>query len=48
MNPQQKELLSEWLVAVRVDGLAHQQAEIYYTRLNRVLGPVIDLHVGYY
>jgi hypothetical protein len=25
MNPQQKELLSEWLVAVRVDGLAHQQ-----------------------
>jgi len=44
MNPQQKELLSEWLVAVRVDGLAHQQAEIYYTRLNRVLGvPVVVL-----
>ena len=44
MHPQQKELLSEWLVAVRVDGLAHQQAEIYYTQLNRVLGvPVVVL-----
>ncbi len=44
MDTKQTDLLHEWLIAVRVDGLAHQQAEVYYTRMNRVLGvPVVVL-----
>ena len=42
LDKQQRKLLHEWLIAVRTAGMSHHEAEIYYSRMNKILGiPVI-------